>query len=412
MKKVIVLFSLFVLVISAAYLVVTMPYRFYYTFQDEGIQSDYFLATSNSSSLIKGLAPYEQSRSVTPFWKSVHYQDYEFDLPFNDVTFQLFPAPSIYKGEVRPYFDIVDYQLRRVLNVTDMSVSRFNNSIPMDKIFSLPIVTKFIKPASNKQVWLDVLNLNLKMKKVSLFSYSGVKYLYENYPLSKLGYFLYIYKLRSNLFSSKATKIVQNGPFHVISFFDKEGESQGGVENLFYEKGRLYRMAFTYNRNYPEHQVVVNKLLKNMKLSLSRDEESSLEMYNEFRKLSYQKRFEYKGMVLLYSAWSHELENSSFYKEMIYYLEKGQYKTAKLYNLYDFAKKKFGQTFSSRDEILRTDLKAKIELESKKEDEKKERDLADYQIDGDTEFKSEDDKIDYILKNVDIKKKKDDLSEY
>lgn len=411
MKKLIFLTTILVLVISSAYLVVTMPYRFYYTFQDEGIQSDYFIATKQYESLYKGLSPYEKSRGVTPFWKSIHFQNFQFDIPFDDVSFKVFPRPNISKIQAQPYFDIVDYKNRRVLSVNDFEIEKFNVAIPMDAIFNLPIVTQFIKASSNQEVWLDVLNLNIKIKKLSLYSYKDIKYLLSNYSLPKLGYFLYIYKMREQLFAKDATRIVQNGPFHIMQFFD-EANNIGVLKNYFYEKGRIYRATIRYNKNNPDHNVVLDKLVKNLKLNLSRDEESSLAMYNEFRKLKYEKRFEYKGMALLYSAWSHELENEAFYREMIYYLEKGNYKTAQLFSLYDFAKRKFGKTFSSRDEVLKDDLKAKIEIETKKERKKQERDLADYQISGEVDFKDDDAKLDYILKNIEVKEEKDDLSEY
>ncbi|MFG1498992.1 hypothetical protein ABMA70_02200 [Halobacteriovorax sp. XZX-3] len=411
MKKLIFLMTILVLVLSSVYLVITMPYRFYYTFQDEGIQSDYFIATNRYEWLYRGLSPYEKSRGATLFWKPIHFQNFQFDIPFDDVSFKLFPRPNVDKLSALPYFDIVDHKNRRVLSVYDFEIEKFKAAIPMDPIFNLPVVTQFIKSSSNQAVWLDVLNLNIKIKKLNLYSYKNIKYLLSNYSLPKLGYFLYIYKIRNQIFSKDAKKIVQNGPFHIMQFFDGPKNS-GILKNYFYEKGRLYHQTIRYNKNHPDHNVVLDKLVKNLKLSLSRDEESSLAMYNEFRKLKYEKRFEYKGMALLYSAWSHELENEAFYREMIYYLEKGNYKTAQLFSLYDFAKKKFGKTFSNRDEVLKDDLKAKIEIETKKERKKQERDLADYQISGEVDFKDDDAKLDYILKNIEVKEEKDDLSEY
>lgn len=410
MKKVAFSILILCLVILSAYLVITMPYRFYYTFQREGVQSAYFLATDTNIRLFEGLTAYDQKSGETPFWKSVHIQNFKLDIPFKDVTFNLFPVPTILNRKTIANFDIVDHQLNRVVRAEIEDIEKFNNAIPMDELFGLPIMTKFIKGSTNQQVWLDVLNLNIRVKELDLLNYKNIRYLLDNYSISKLGYFLYIYKMRQKVFVSNATKIVQNGPFHIIQSF--ENEKSPYVEHFFYDKGRLYKVTFRYNKNHPDHIVILNKLAKNIRLKLSRDEESSLAMYNEFRHLKYQNRFDYKGMVLLYSAWSHEMENAAFYKEMIYYLEKGSYQTSQLFNLYDFAKKKFGKTFSGRDEILKNDLKAKIEMEAAKEAQKKERDLADYKIDGDVDFQNDDQKIDYILKNVDVKEKKDDLSEY
>ncbi|WP_419172027.1 hypothetical protein [Halobacteriovorax sp.] len=411
MKKIIFTFTIFGLVILSAYLVITMPYRFYHTFQSEGVQSDYFIATDRRNILYSGLLPSEIKRGKTVFWKKIHFSNYSFDVPFQDVTFQVFPRPKIIKGRTYPYFDILDHKGLLVASVSGFQVSKFNPSIPIDEIFNLPIITQFIKPATNQQVWLDMLNLNIKIKNYNLYSYKDVKSLLEDYPISKLGYYLYIYKLRQKYFAHNAKRIVQNGPFHIIEEYKKD-DLKGLARSYFYEKGRLYQFDIHYNEKHPDHNVVKDKMMKNLKLELSRDQESSLAMYNEFRKLKYQKRFDYQGMLLIYSAWSHELENQSFYKEMIYYLEKGDYKTSQLFGLYDFAKQKYGKTFSGRDEILKNDLKSKIEMEKAQELKKQERDLADYNIDGETEFKDEDSKIDYILKNVDVKEDKDDLTEY
>lgn len=388
-----------------------MPYRFYYTFQSEGVQSDYFLATDRRDLLFEGLSSYKQSRGEIPFWKKIHFSNYTFDVPFRDATYTVFPRPKIIKGRTYPYFDIIDHKGVLVATISGFDVGKFNASIPMDKVFNLPIITQFIKPATNQQVWLDFLNLNIRIKDYNLFSFSDIRKLFKDYPISKLGYNLYIYKLRQKYFSIKAKSIVQNGPFHIIEKFQKD-DFKSLVRSHFYNKGRIYQFDINVNQKHPEHRLITNKLLKNLELKLSRDEESSYAMYNEFRKLKYDKRFDYQGILLIYSSWSHELEDERFYKEMIYYFEKGKYQTAKLFSLYDFAKQKYGQTFSGRDEVLKNDLKTKVELEKAKELKKQERDLADYQVDGEVEFKDEDSKIDYILQNIEIKKEEDDLSEY
>ena len=193
-----------------------MPYRFYYTFQKEGVQSAYFLATYSDKKLFDGLPPADSRRGAIPFWKSVHVQNFKLEIPFQDVTYKLFPSPDLYKSRSLPNFDIVDHQMNRVVRAQVLETDNFKTAIPMDKIFNLPIITKVIKNTSNQQIWLDVLNLNLRIKEVNLLSLNNIKSLLNQYPISRLGYHLYIYKLREKLFGHNTTSVVQNGPFHIM----------------------------------------------------------------------------------------------------------------------------------------------------------------------------------------------------
>ena len=72
------------------------------------------------------------------------------------------------------------------------------------------------------------------------------------------------------------------------------------------------------------------------------------------------------------SAFSHDLENREYLKQMIYWLERGEDNQKQLKALYEFASKKYGKVFTNRlveglevdPEIL---LQRNIELENARE---------------------------------------------
>jgi hypothetical protein len=129
--------------------------------------------------------------------------------------------------------------------------------------------------------------------------------------------------------------------------------------------------------------------------------EDSIQIYNEYKKLNYEQRVDQEGMIYLFAAWTHNIDNESFLREMIKFLERGNDNNIHLQPLYEFAYKKYGSNYSddvgNRKETAqkRLERKTKEELEKEIETERK-RNVEN--IEG--SFSSDEDKIKFFLQKA------------
>lgn len=71
-------------------------------------------------------------------------------------------------------------------------------------------------------------------------------------------------------------------------------------------------------------------------------------LYTEFKQLNFARQVDQEGMLYLLSSWSQDIENLDLFKEMIFYLERGQKNSRQLKGLYEFSYKQYGKTFTTR----------------------------------------------------------------
>jgi hypothetical protein len=92
-------------------------------------------------------------------------------------------------------------------------------------------------------------------------------------------------------------------------------------------------------------------------------------LYKEFKQLNFSRQVDQEGMLYLFSAWTHELNNLELLKEMIFFLERGRNNSKQLRPLYSFAMNHYGKTFTSKKIFNVHDdpnliLQRKIEIET------------------------------------------------
>jgi hypothetical protein len=140
------------------------------------------------------------------------------------------------------------------------------------------------------------------------------------------------------------------------------------------------------------------------------EEKSSQSIYSEYKTLPYAKKIDQEGMIHLYSAWSHNIDNERFLKEMIQFLERGKNNQWSLSSLYDFALKKYGSGFSTKnlelespEEALRRKMAEELEAERKHASESA--------IEVEEQFDNGEEKIDYFLKRAKESGENSDIKE-
>ena len=123
------------------------------------------------------------------------------------------------------------------------------------------------------------------------------------------------------------------------------------------------------------------------------------------------KQFGHDGMIYLLSAWSHHQDDKKFLKELIQRLERGKSSKDQLRLLYRFSLDKYGETFSSKEEVNNQDNADKrIENFRKKEEMKNKQKEEDsfkstHELES-MDFETGDKKMDYFLEEA-IRKEND-----
>jgi hypothetical protein len=189
---------------------------------------------------------------------------------------------------------------------------------------------------------------------------------------------LYILNLRSRLLPEKIKSIEYDSESQVgLVIFEDSNNLR--VERIFVlNQGIVYPISIKTNLLYPLAKISRNKFIRTLKFKDS-SKDSSVSIYAEYKNLEYRERLDQKGMILLFSAWSHDLENKDYIRVIIMFLERGQTNIKYLRPFYEYAYKKFGSTFSnekdflieSGEEKLKRKMTEELELEQKIEANKK-----------------------------------------
>ena len=180
---------------------------------------------------------------------------------------------------------------------------------------------------------------------------------------------------------------------------------------LTFYKGFYYKNVIKLYKNDKIALSILNFFSKNFYINPSRGVETSREVYSKFSILPFKQRLTTQGISLIYSAWTHEMDNQKFIQELIYFLERGEVEKISLLDVYSYARNRWGSNFSTikelRDESLEFENN-RIEEENKKIEEKR---LIEDESDLEQRFNSGEDKLDYLLKKAKSgdKKKRDNV---
>ncbi len=276
--------------------------------------------------------------------------------------------------------------------------------IGRQKIFNLPIFKKYIEEKKQQTLWQDLFTLDVTGG-LKLYSESfNWKQLYEGAskfwmtPKEEWVYRLYLLEKRSEFFKGNVLNI------------DFKEKNQIGITKIKTDDTRMLQEVFyipegknVYTINFktypwdPVSRGIRKKYLETLELKMSTPE-ASYSIYNTYSKLPYNIKIDQEGLTYLYSAWSHQTASKDFLRMMIRFLEKGKDYSMQTTPLYEFAYRRFGTNFSTREDTVKEDSETRLKRKMGEELEKQLSDEERKKLpDSEGNFQSEDAKMNYFL---------------
>lgn len=298
-------------------------------------------------------------------WRTFHLGHFMIPLPIEHPIYDFIPLVEYRGKKQKPLlgFQLANYNKvpKLILKMHDpvrLSFLLGNKGGP--KIFQKPYLDGFLDKYSTKDIWRDLFALDLL--KIS-----------KQDNLDLIPYNLLILALRQKYFLQNVEKIqfYNNGKIGLGITSVKSDKVGFKKEYIWYLiDNKVYKLELIYNKYDLNVAGVRKKFLDNIIFRYSTKRDSRL-IYEEFQNYPYTDRIGKKGLILMYSAWTHTYDSPEFLKTMIHFLERGENSFAYLSPLYSFAKNRFGENFSKYNNIekQRQKLKRKIEDYQQKEEE-------------------------------------------
>ncbi|MBJ00195.1 MAG: hypothetical protein CME67_03105 [Halobacteriovoraceae bacterium] len=361
MKKIIIVTTLFFSVfIAAGAFVFALPYYMYNKTIKGGYKSSWYHVDDFSPIM---LSPNKVDLEVPnigneDLWQKFQLKDTYVPLPVKNPFYYVAPILDYDENNKRTRLGLTVYGtgLREISKIFFVSNAVMNSELRSQELFKLPVVARILKNKSSEQVWKDMFS-----KQIGEW----------NIPFSEMAYNLYILQLRLKLFPNS---IMSFGSLNETTGIIKlPSKNKDYITELVMTRTRgvVYSYLIMTEKNNRDSNVLRYKFLQDIEFRPGSKSLASI-IYKEFKALPFKKKVDHEGMFYLMSAFSHDLENRKYLKQMIYWLERGEDNQKQLKALYEFASKKYGKVFTNRlveglevdPEIL---LQRNIELENARE---------------------------------------------
>lgn len=336
-------------------------------------------------------------------WKKFNLKHFVIPIPFGHPQFKVIPIIERKDGFDGPLlgFNINTPSGELLLNFQELPPIKFDRDLNSQEIFKLPIFQEYLRSMKAREIWQDIYSKKIVMRKE------------EKNPLkvdyNSMVYDLYILNLRSNLLPDGFDKFtydeVNNRSIVRLKSKDPNYHEEiigiwvHGVVHLY----RIKSHAADIDGIDMRSQIIAKVKLETL------GSEAARIVYREFKGMPYRDQKGEKGMIYLFSAWSQDLGNKGFLREMIQFLEKGENNFKKLQSLYNYALFKYKTSFSKNDELEGEDPNLKIERRSNLELEQELEDVRRSAASIRDDFQSDEDKINYYLQMA--KEKGDNIDE-
>lgn len=381
-----------------------MPYDFYSRFEEAKVRGDFLKIEKMNKDLYNLGHKREFTYSVIDtdkVWTEVNFNKFKISMPKNHPSIELAPRPIVFRTRYYPNFSFKNSNGKNILHVNFLDRKPLDLSLPTDKIFRTALVRKYISSLSYKKIINDVFSKDLSIPKYSILNPLKLMNSWSKTSPLMLAYNIYIYKLREIIFEENYSEFYYPKENFVIYKTEKEniftdGEYHSYIINIF-KNGYIHRIEVTVRKDLPMSNLAFTRIVKSLDFDPQLEENESLKYYTFFKSLPYTERLSNLGMVYLYSAWSLDLSNLNFIREIIQFFERNDKNQTILNPLYEFARQTSGTNFSRKDAILDEDaanrLNRGVEFEKKKE----EMELGNFEMQ-DIENLSKEEKIKYLLK--------------
>lgn len=367
------------------------PYRLYSSWV-KGQEWNKYYSIQGYRSLLLLPAPVEDipiyKEDYAQLWNDFPLRNARLPLPVRHPLFKTVPIVQMTGDKTPPQVGVI------IFNPNNREISRIYtlpNTISYDytqgqELFKLPFVRNRILKISPDKLWKDVFSYNIKLKSKSL---------------DEMIYDLYILHARSKILPKTASRyslIKDDKAIIELSSLDKDYLLE---LILTYDGGNIYSYVLRTEKNSDESRTLRAKFLEAISFSAV-DPALGKILYTEFKQLNFARQVDQEGMLYLFGAWTQEMENFELLKEMIFYLERGRDTQKQLKPLYEYALKKYGKTFTTKEIFSETDdqniaLQRKIEIERIKSTQEADREKEKPPVEPDL---SPDEKMNIYLKKA------------
>lgn len=331
-------------------------------------------------------------------WEEVNVGQFILPLPKEHPSFIFAPKPLYNRGEISPNFNILDLSYKTYMSFRFVKNEKLSLSLPGDKIFRIPLVRKYILSKSRKEIITDIFNRDILKEKYLKIDYLDYLKAWESGVPLEIAYNIYIIKMREKLIANDVIKFYQIADNHILFELPNFDENS----RLTKYRGSIYANSIVYNyeievsKDGNLSQMLLTRFLSSIRVVPINQRDESNKYYSYFKSLPYSVRMSNLGMMFLYVAWTHELSNIGFIREMIQFFERDKSQQVLLSSIYSFAKSVAGTNFSTKDKILEEDAKVKLQREIEKEKKREEMELGNFKAE-DLEDLSKEEKIKYLL---------------
>lgn len=311
-------------------------------------------------------------------FQTIHLSNFEMNLPNGMPSLSMIPDIKIQSNKIRLGSSLIDSKNREYFTFNAEKEYLFDINIETQDIFLLPVFRNYLAKKSPQDIWQDIFS-----KKLSLPSNEGKSFNESLSTLNKVSYYelvynLYILNLRSRLLPENIKQIEFDSNNQIGSVIFEETNSNRKERIFILNQGIVYPITINTSLLYPLAKITRNKFIKSIKFKPS-TKDTAISIYAEYKNLEYRDRLDQKGMILLFSAWSHDLDNKDYIRVIIMFLERGQTNIKYLRPFYEYAFKKFGSSFSndkdflieSGEEKLKRKMAEELEAERQIEENKK-----------------------------------------
>lgn len=334
------------------------PYRLYSGWI-EGKNWDRFYSIEDYRKLY--LAPSEMSSGMIytedypQLWKNFQLRNAQIPLPTRHPLYVTIPLVEFQGKTKTPVIGMIiaGPEKREISRLYTVPVSLSQDYTQGQELFKLPFVKKRIMAIPHDEIWKDIFT-----RKIS----PGSK------PLEEMIRDLYILHIRSRLLPPATIRygILKDGKA-VIELASRDKDYKLEII-LTQQNGTIYSYIIRTAPGSQESLKLRSKFLSSISFS-PLDPDLGRILYTEFKALNYARQVDQEGLLYLYSAWTQDFEQIELLKEMIFFLERGKGNQAQLKQLYYYAFKKYGKTFTTRNLLTETDdqdllVQRKTEIES------------------------------------------------
>lgn len=334
------------------------PYKLYSQWvRGSGYNNYYRLSQYRSDFLsptaIEDISPYQED--YVQLWKEFPIRNCLIPLPTRHPLFQTIPIVELQTHQKVPQLGmiILSSNLREISRIFTLPTSLYEDHSQGQDLFKLPMFKTEILQHSSEKVWKDMFSYKIDVRPKEL---------------NEMVYDLYILHLRSKVFSKNMVRygLIKNGK--AIMELESQDKDYRVEYVLTFNKGNIYSYILKTEIQNTESTKLRSKFLESISFNPV-DSSMGKILYTEFKQLNFARQVDQEGMLYLFAAWSQDIENQDLFKDMIYFLERGNNHWPQLEALYKYSFNRYGKTFTTRKDFNEKGdqnivLQKKIEIEN------------------------------------------------